>query len=33
MSERVSAVGGSLEIDSAPEKGTQIRVRVPLGRD
>jgi PAS domain S-box-containing protein len=32
MRERVSAVGGSLEIDSAPEKGTRIHVRVPLDR-
>jgi signal transduction histidine kinase len=33
MSERVSAVGGSLEIDSTPGKGTQISVHVPLGPD
>ncbi|MCK9284988.1 MAG: histidine kinase [Rhodocyclaceae bacterium] len=30
MQERVSAIGGSVEIDSRPSAGTRIRVRVPL---
>jgi len=30
MQERVRAVGGSLEIHSAPGKGTQVRLRVPI---
>jgi PAS domain S-box-containing protein len=33
MRERVGAVGGSLEIDSAPGKGTRICVRVPVSPD
>jgi signal transduction histidine kinase len=32
MRERVEEVGGRLEIDSAPGRGTLIRARVPLGR-
>jgi signal transduction histidine kinase len=31
MQERVRAIGGSLEIHSAPGQGTQVRVRVPIG--
>jgi len=30
MRERAEAVGGGFEIDSGPERGTQVRVRVPL---
>jgi signal transduction histidine kinase len=33
MRERGGAVGGSLEIDSAPGKGTRICVRVPVSPD
>jgi signal transduction histidine kinase len=29
MSERVSLIGGALEIESAPDKGTTLFVRVP----
>ena len=32
MRERVSAVGGELEIDSRPNSGTQVRARIPLER-
>jgi len=31
MRERVEALGGRLEIDSAPGQGTEIRASVPLG--
>ena len=31
MQERAEAVGGSLQIDSGPGRGTQVRVRVPVG--
>ena len=31
MRERVEAIGGSLEVDSRPGKGTRIQVQVPLG--
>jgi signal transduction histidine kinase len=31
MRERAQAIGGELEIDSAPGRGTQVRLRVPLG--
>ncbi len=31
MRERVALVGGELEIDSAPGRGTSIRARIPLG--
>jgi signal transduction histidine kinase len=31
MRERVRMVGGDIEIDSAPGKGTTVVVRVPLG--
>jgi len=30
MRQRVSSVGGSIEIDSAPMAGTRVEVRVPL---
>jgi len=30
MRERAESIGGSFEIDSAPEKGTRLRVRVPV---
>jgi len=30
MRERVMAVGGSLDVDSAPGRGTRLRARVPL---
>jgi two-component system sensor histidine kinase UhpB len=33
MRERVEALGGTLEIESAPGQGTEIRARVPLGRE
>jgi signal transduction histidine kinase len=32
MDERVSLVGGRLEIDSAPGRGTTVRARLPAGR-
>jgi signal transduction histidine kinase len=32
MRERVWMVGGDIEIDSAPGKGTTVVVRVPLGK-
>ncbi len=31
MAERLALIGGTLEIDSAPGKGTRIRARVPAG--
>ncbi len=31
MAERLALIGGTLEIDSAPGKGTRIRARVPVG--
>jgi signal transduction histidine kinase len=31
MEERVSLVGGEIEILSTPENGTQVRVRLPMG--
>jgi signal transduction histidine kinase len=30
INERVQQLGGSLEIDSAPLKGTRLRVRIPI---
>ena len=31
MRERVGAVGGEIELDSAPGRGTEVRARVPSG--
>ena len=31
LSDRVAALGGELELQSAPAAGTQLRVAVPLG--
>ena len=31
MHERAESVGGALEVDSAPEKGTRVRIEVPQG--
>jgi signal transduction histidine kinase len=31
MRERSAAVGGTLDIESAPGNGTRVRVRVPVG--
>jgi signal transduction histidine kinase len=33
MSERASLVGGMLEIQSRPDRGTQVCFRVPIGGD
>jgi len=33
MSERAHMIGGSMEIDSAPGRGTRILVRLPLSMD
>ena len=33
MRERVEALGGRLEIESAPGQGTEIRASVPLGEE
>jgi signal transduction histidine kinase len=33
MRQRVSSVGGSIEIDSSPMAGTRVEVRVPLRED
>ncbi|MFS8570752.1 MAG: sensor histidine kinase, partial [Thermaerobacter sp.] len=33
MRERVELVGGTLEVDSAPGRGTRIRARIPPARD
>jgi signal transduction histidine kinase len=33
MRERVTAIGGTLRIDSCPEKGTELSIRVPLEDD
>ena len=30
MQERATLIGGSVEIESAPKKGTTIHVRVPI---
>ena len=32
MEERAGLVGGQLEIDTAPGRGTTVRIRIPLGR-
>ena len=32
MRERLTAVGGTLDIDSAPGTGTRLVLRVPMGR-
>jgi two-component system CheB/CheR fusion protein len=32
MADRVSSVGGSIEVDSAPGKGTAVRVSIPLSQ-
>ena len=32
MRERMTALGGTLEIESAPGRGTRTQARVPLGR-
>ena len=31
LEDRLSTVGGELELDSPPGRGTRLRVRVPLG--
>ena len=31
MRERVAVLGGTLTIDSAPDRGMQLRGRIPLG--
>jgi two-component system sensor histidine kinase UhpB len=33
MKERAEAIGGQLEIESAPGEGTRIRVTVPVARE
>jgi signal transduction histidine kinase len=32
MRERAQAVEGELEIETVPERGTRVRLRVPVGR-
>ncbi len=33
MAERVALVGGSFEIESRPERGTCVRMTVPIGEE